>query len=60
MFYTCVFFQCAGVRARTFVVHVLDGLPEREGDDARQPQALQDHLAPPKQVPRVTTKKAAS
>jgi hypothetical protein len=35
---------------RTVVHHVLNGLPEREGDDARHPQALHDNLAGIKQI----------
>jgi hypothetical protein len=34
---------------RTVVHHVLNGLSEREGDDARHPQALHDDLAGIKQ-----------
>jgi hypothetical protein len=34
----------AAVHVRTFVLHVSHGLPEGERDDARHPQALQNHL----------------
>lgn len=47
--HTFAFFFFLGLleetHVRTFVVHVVNGLSEGEGDDARHPQALQYNLA---------------